>query len=284
MQGAANGAVSNSAVPGGFPVFMRTNMPPPLPFFMMDAADASPDVATGFDRGRSEPFEPLGSLQAPSNPAASSSGPNVQALLPASATVNGAMAVPTAGVQAVSASSALPAQPAAIGDPASNRVDRPAAAVGSVPSASVRVAVETDRPSFSLGRSFLATALSHSVLLPTAGPDGSGHDRYAAGLLPRGADLIAEALPFDGDSLERGLDEFVRQLEAVDVASLVSRGPAPLVIVSVAMLSTAASALVVREAVRRRSGRGRGVRMVDHLGRELALSFPELPRSWSERR
>ena len=88
MQGAANGAVSNSAVPGGFPVFMRTNMPPPLPFFMMDAADASPDEATGFDRGRSEPFEPLGSLQAPSNPAASSSGPNVQALLPASATVN----------------------------------------------------------------------------------------------------------------------------------------------------------------------------------------------------
>ena len=83
---------------------------------------------------------------------------------------------------------------------------------------------------------------------------------------------------------KESLDEFVRQLEAVNVAGLVSRGPAPLVIVSVAVLSTAASALVVREAVRRRSGRGRGVRMVDHLGRELALSFPELPRSWSERR
>jgi hypothetical protein len=149
--------------------------------------------------------------------------------------------------------------------------------------ASLRGAVETGRPGLSLGRSVLATTLSHSVLLPTAGQDGYGHDQDAADLLPRGADLIAEALPFAGESLEKGLDDFVRQLESVDVAGLVSRGPVPMVIVSVAMLSTAASALVVREAIRRRSGRGR-VRMVDHLGRELALSFPELPRSWSERR
>jgi hypothetical protein len=96
--------------------------------------------------------------------------------------------------------------------------------------------------------------------------------------------LIAEALPFVGHSLEESLNDLVRQLEAVDMTGLVRGGPTPMVVASVTVLTAATSALVVREVLRRRSARGRGVRMMDHLGRELALSFPELPRSWSERR
>jgi hypothetical protein len=102
---------------------------------------------------------------------------------------------------------------------------------------------------------------------------------------PRGADLIAEALPLAGDALERGLDEFVRQLEAVDVAGIVTQGPTPLVVATLSAAGAAASAMVVREIARRRGLRrtdGR-FRIVDPLGRELGLSFPELPRSWSER-
>jgi hypothetical protein len=59
---------------------------------------------------------------------------------------------------------------------------------------------------------------------------------------------------------------------------------APMVVAALAMVTTAATAMVAREVVRRRSARGRGLRLLDPLGRELALSFPELPRSWSEKR
>ena len=116
-----------------------------------------------------------------------------------------------------------------------------------------------------------------------AGPDSVASGRDGAAPLPRGADLIAEALPLAGDSLERSLEEFVRQLRAVNVAGIVTEGPTPIVVAAVAIAGAAASAVVVREVVRRRGGRGKGLRMVDSLGRELALSFPELPRSWSQK-
>lgn len=117
-------------------------------------------------------------------------------------------------------------------------------------------------------------------------PDGAAVFPDEAPPSPRGADLIAEVLPLAGESLQRGLEDFVRQLEAVDVAGIVTQGPTPLVAATLAVAGAAASAVVVREVVRRRAvRRGRdGLRIVDPLGRELALSFPELPRSWSQRR
>ena len=145
--------------------------------------------------------------------------------------------------------------------------------------------VEPGHLALSTGRSALATTLSRSLLVPESDATdaaSSGHNEAVPA--PRGADLIAESLPFAGDSLERSLDDFVRQLEEVDVAALVGRGPTPMVIATLAVAGTAASAVVVRGIIRRRAERGRGARIVDSLGRELALSFPELPRSWSERR
>jgi hypothetical protein len=96
---------------------------------------------------------------------------------------------------------------------------------------------------------------------------------------PRGADLIAEALPLAGDSLQRSLEEFMRQLESVDV----TRGPTPALVATLAVAGAVASAVVAQEVIRRRSTSRNGIRLVDSRGRELALCFPELPRSWSKR-
>lgn len=97
-----------------------------------------------------------------------------------------------------------------------------------------------------------------------------------------GADLIADAIPIAGESLE-SLDEFVRQLEAVDVVGMVSRGPTPAAYVTVAITGLAASVIAARELARRRSRYAGRFRVLDPIGRELALSFPDLPRSWSGR-
>ena len=101
---------------------------------------------------------------------------------------------------------------------------------------------------------------------------------------PQGADLIVEALPIAGRTLETALDEFVRQLDHLDAGLLVSRGPAPIVVFSLSLLSAAASAELARRYLRRRTSLKRGILAVDSSGRELTLGFPELPGSWSERR
>jgi hypothetical protein len=254
------------------------------PSFFMIFSLASPAGPSAMARGRSDPFDLAGPTTGPTNTPGSPNAPGVQAL---SSQVTGlATSITIAGspIQAATSATSLPIQTVTITDSDSSRAEHPASAVGPASRTDARGAVQAGRLDNPLGRSILTTTFSHSGLISTADFDAALAHRDAASLLPRGADLIAEALPFARGSLERSLDEFVRQLEGVDVAGLVRGGPSPVVVASLAALSTAASALVVREIVRRRSVRGRGVRMMDHLGRELALSFPELPRSWSERR
>jgi hypothetical protein len=53
---------------------------------------------------------------------------------------------------------------------------------------------------------------------------------------------------------------------------------------SLVAAGAAAVAVAALEVARERSTRGRAPRLLDPLGRELALSFPELPTSWSEKR
>jgi hypothetical protein len=155
-----------------------------------------------------------------------------------------------------------------------------------VPAADARTAAaEPLQAGRSFTRNVMATILPQAMPAPPAGePVPAAAGQGEAPPSPRGADLIAEALPFAGDSLERSLEEFVTQLERGDVVALVTDPRAPMVVAALAMVTTAATAMVAREVVRRRSARGRGLRLLDPLGRELALSFPELPRSWSEKR
>ena len=225
-------------------------------------------------------------MTAPLDPNAGVVPPGVQGL----ASFGTGPATPTIptiqGPQGTTVATSGPAQShALVGDSDSPVADRAATvALGSLPRADLRGTVDPGRGAHSPGRGVLATTLLHPALPPDGTPtprDEPGPDEDTPS--PRGADLIAEALPFAGDSLERSLEEFVRQLRAVDVAGIVTQGPTPLVVASLTIAGAAASAVVAREFVRRRAGRGNRLRMVDSQGRELALSFPELPRSWSER-
>ncbi len=101
---------------------------------------------------------------------------------------------------------------------------------------------------------------------------------------PRGADLIAKAIPFARESLEQALEQFVDQLDDLDLGLLGTRGPAPIVMFSVAAITTAASAELARRYVQRKNTLGRAILAVETSGRQLTLGFPELPGSWSERR
>lgn len=103
-------------------------------------------------------------------------------------------------------------------------------------------------------------------------------------MTPHGADLIVEMLPIARGSLEEALDQFVRQLDHLDAGLLEATGPAPIVVFSLTLLSTAASAEMARRYVRRKTSLKRGILAVDSSGRPLTLGFPELPGSWSERR
>jgi hypothetical protein len=100
---------------------------------------------------------------------------------------------------------------------------------------------------------------------------------------PRGADLIAEALPFDRASLEAALDQFVHQLDELDLRRLAARGPAPLVVFVLTALSSAASMEIARRFWRRRLLVAKGIGVGHPVVREIPLGFPELPGSWSER-
>ena len=101
---------------------------------------------------------------------------------------------------------------------------------------------------------------------------------------PRGADLIAEALPFARESLEDALEDFVRQLRGVDLALFDAKGPGPIVFLSAGVLASAVSAEVVRRYMQRRGAMNRGILALDASGRQHTMGFPELPGSWSARR
>jgi len=272
--------------PGDSMAFARTDADPTTMALVFTPPGLS-TMAFTFARDRFDPSE-AGLPASSSNPVTPISGPStngasIQALYGPGGTGGQTTATATSaapggsGLQALSQSIPL-ADPGGGGEhpiPGAVSLQRPG---GTGP-------FEPGRPNATVGRSMLATTLAHSLHVSADQSQGASTDlRDPLILAPQAADLIAESLPFSGSSLERSLDDFVRQLEEVDVAALVGSGPAPILIASLAVLSTATSAVVVREIVRRRAERDRGIRIVDSVGRELALSFPELPRSWSEKR
>jgi len=101
---------------------------------------------------------------------------------------------------------------------------------------------------------------------------------------PRRADLIAEALPLTRESLEHALENFVIQLGEMDLGLSSTQGPTPIIVLSVAVVTSVASAELARRYMQRRYVLNRGVVAIDPHGRQQTLGFPELPGSWSERR
>lgn len=239
------------------------------------------------DHARSENFDGVVSLGGSSLALSGLGSPTQGPAGPVALAVPGASAA-AAGLSASTGVPGPPAQPATPGaaDPghAAHLATAPPIAAASVSHSDGRASLDLSRQGGASGRSTFATTQTHTVMLPAAEAVATSGGSEEAPLSPLGADLIAEAFPFAGDSLVPSLDAFVRQLEEVDVTGLVARGPAPILVTSLTVLGTAASALAAREMLQRRGGRGRRLRVVDSLGRELALSFPELPRSWSQRR
>ena len=236
-------------------------------------------------RPRTDPVEVGALLTAPLNATTGIIGPGAPLAVAVGAN-SGSATVVGVGAAPVPGSTALPGQPSPVMT-AEGSGGEHAIAVGIVPAQRVcgRGGVASVRPARSSGRLNLSDAPPHLVLSSSSiAPPPVDTIREETMPSPRGADLIAEALPFVGDSLERSLDDFVRQLEQFDVDGLGADGPMPIIVATVAVLSAATSAIVLRDIVRRRSARQGGLRVVDPLGREFAWSFPELPRSWSEER
>jgi hypothetical protein len=118
----------------------------------------------------------------------------------------------------------------------------------------------------------------------------AGFDTDALGELPRpsSADVIAGILPFDRAGLERAIDRLIDQIDDLGGRDVVRRGPARMILFSMAL----ASGALVLEVARRR---WRSVAITgelragafdpdrDRQSRENLLGFPELPVSWSSR-
>jgi hypothetical protein len=186
--------------------------------------------------------------------------------------------VPLAGISA-------PVQPNTLLDPDGDGADRPASAGGYQERGIGVGPVELGQIPRLSGLSSNASGRFHRWMLSTKDAnDRVAYELNQEGPAPRGAELIAEALPFARESLEDALQGFVNQLGAMDLGLVDARGPAPIVLFSIAVLTSAVSVELARRFVQRRNAMNRGIVAIDPSGRQHILGFPELPGSWSERR
>ena len=180
----------------------------------------------GQARSRLDPFETAPSFTGPLNATPGMNVAGALAMAPLTANFGTTAAAAVSGAQAVPTAVPVAAQLGFVTDSEGPGGDRAAPGFASGHRVDTRGMVEPGRLAPSAGRSVLATTLSHSLLVPTSvGTDAVSPRTDEAAPEPRGADLIAESLPFAGDSLERSLDDFIRQLEEVDVAAPWAAGP-----------------------------------------------------------
>lgn len=104
-------------------------------------------------------------------------------------------------------------------------------------------------------------------------------DDAGLSLLPISADVIARIIPFDRAALERAIDRLIDQLDGGGARELLKRGPARIILFSMAL---AGSALAL-EVLRRRWSAAGELRAHCRSAREDLIGFPELPGSWWSR-
>jgi hypothetical protein len=178
-----------------------------------------------------------------------------------------------------------PVQPNTLLDADTDGADRPASAGGYQERGISVGSIELGRIPRLSGLSSNASGRFHGWMLSTKDANHwVAYEPNQEGPAPRGADLIAEALPFARESLEDALAGFVNQLGEMDLGLVDARGPAPIVLFSIAVLTSAVSVELARRYVQRRNAMNRGIVAIDTSGRQHTLGFPELPGSWSERR
>jgi hypothetical protein len=185
--------------------------------------------------------------------------------------------------QLVPAGGNLPAQPGALSGANGIATDRLLSSGGS----RQRVVLVGDLGQGRAARAQASRAASplirHSTLRPHSElPAPATDERSDPVPLPRAADLIAEALPFDRASLEDALEQFLRQLDHRNGGRFAARGPTPIVLFSLAVLGSVGSVEIARRFLRRRMLVAQGIRVGDPLSRGIPIGFPEMPGSWSE--
>jgi len=102
-------------------------------------------------------------------------------------------------------------------------------------------------------------------------------------LPPHAAGLIASVLPYDQRSLEKAVDQFLDQLQELNVGSLIEPDPVRAIVVSTAVIGAAVAVETARRRLSPRRRRNQPTRVWDANESEELLGFPELPGSWSAR-
>jgi hypothetical protein len=100
---------------------------------------------------------------------------------------------------------------------------------------------------------------------------------------PVGADLIGGLLPFQSESIQRVVDQFVNELEELRAGEAILSRPRNVVVLTSAALGTIAAAEVLRRRMQTRPRAN--VRSGGRSGSSGSetIGFPELPGSWSTR-
>jgi hypothetical protein len=252
-----------------------------LPYFFQPASSAGAVP----QRGRLDADIPVPSQSAQLSALASGTLPNSQnvAVITGNATGSGAGGSAVAAPLAPGAGT-LPTQPTSLSDSGGALSDR---LVGSgaarQPVLIISASDSSLVPRLQAGVTTAATIL-HAALRPAVYPGARGDVGQPGEVpAPQGADLIADALPFDRATVVEALDQLVRQLGEVDMNDLLGHGPAPIAVFSLALLGSAACIEIARRCSQRRSLVGRAIPLGGPRGRDIPLGFPELPGSWSEK-
>jgi hypothetical protein len=109
-------------------------------------------------------------------------------------------------------------------------------------------------------------------------------DQTGDSLSPGSAGVIVGMVPWDRAALERVIDRFIDQLDDAGAGArvLAGRGPARVILFSMALAGTALALEVMRRR-RRHSRSGGQLRVHPGAAREDLFGFPELPGSWTSR-
>ncbi|MGC8638748.1 MAG: hypothetical protein ACP5XB_02585 [Isosphaeraceae bacterium] len=237
------------------------------------------NAATNLDQGQTASSPAPAAVAVTTQPAQSAGAVN-QSVQAQANVIGFAVPVPSAHVSRVFGTDLPHGESTThVGRPEESASGQPAEpAQGPLPAVSTVAQVATDsRAALTVDETTQVATLPPAVV--TSGTPGAGEELP----LPQSAGLITSAAPFDRAALERAVDQFFDQLEALGTGQLAEQGTARVLPLSLALLG---AVTVVEMARRRLRSRGTGWKSAarqDALGSEELLGFPELPGSWSTR-
>jgi hypothetical protein len=237
------------------------------------------NAATNLDQGQTASSPAPAAVAVTTQPAQSAGAVN-QSVQAQANVIGFAVPVPSAHVSRVFGTDLPHGEPTMhVGRPEESASGQPAEpAQGPLPAVSTVAQASTDsRAALTVDETTQVATLPPAVV--TSGTPGAGEELP----LPRSAGLITSAAPFDQAALERAVDQFFDQLEALGTGQLSEQGTARVLPLSLALLGAVTVVEVARRRLRSRGTGWKSAARQDPLGSEELLGFPELPGSWSTR-